>query len=677
MLKSRDNVAKPRQKIPNSILKARRMTPLGLTNEQRNMVMVLLCGAVLVVLNQTLLSPALPSIMQHLQVDATTVQWLTSAYALVEAVVIPLAAWFMGRFSTRVLFIGAMALFGAGSLVAAIAPIFAVLLVGRIMQAMATGVMMVMVMSLILLTFPRESRGKAMGLVSLVIGFAPAIGPTLGGLLVDVVGWRALFCIVVVFSVLIILFAARSLRNREGFPRTSADALSIIFSSIGLAALLYGLSSFASSDHVEVCVALMVIGLIFVGLFVRRQFKIEEPMLRLEVLYSRRYRMAFIVCALFQAILIGLSVIMPLYIQNILGYSATISGLATLPGALLGAVAGLVGGKIFDQHGVRGVALGGVAALFIGCIGLFFYAIDSSMVLVIAANMVTCGSLQILFTPINTWGVNSLNNELVQHATATTNTVNQVGASLGTALIMSFSALGTSMAPAGTDLERTFCGYHWSFAAVLVLGAIALLLVVLFIRNMKSDVVPATKGQTTAKMQSGAKPQSEATAQEQKEGEIDVYQTVGEVMDTNPVVVPFDAPMSTAAKILAAANASGAVIVDDKGTARGFISNSDILRFFGDESRVITGMSGFVVLRELDNDDVRKQIARMKDIQVSDVAMKKVIGVSPDTNLGEACKLLAEKRLKLLPVVEGGKLVGVVHRSSLLRLIADVLEEDE
>ena len=119
------------------------------------------------------------------------------------------------------------------------------------------------------------------------------IGPTLGGLLVDVVGWRALFCIVVAFSVLIILFAARALKNREGFPRTSADAPSIIFSSIGLAALLYGLSSFASSDHVEVCVALMVTGLIFVGLFVWRQFKIDEPMLRLEVLYSRRYRMAF------------------------------------------------------------------------------------------------------------------------------------------------------------------------------------------------------------------------------------------------------------------------------------------------------------------------------------------------------------------------------------------------
>lgn len=156
-----------------------------------------------------------------------------------------------------------------------------------------------------------------------------------------------------------------------------------------------------------------------------------------------------------------------------------------------------------------------------------------------------------------------------------------------------------------------------------------------------------------------------------------MYQTVGDVMDTDPVVVPLDAPMSAAAKILAAADASGAVIIDDKSMARGFVSTSDILSFFADESRLVTGTAGFVVLRELDNEDVRKQVSRMKDIQVVDVATKKVIGVSPDTNLGEACKLLAEKRLKILPVLENGKLLGVVHRSNLVHLIAEVLEEDE
>ena len=142
-------------------------------------------------------------------------------------------------------------------------------------------------------------------------------------------------------------------------------------------------------------------------------------------------------------------------------------------------------------------------------------------------------------------------------------------------------------------------------------------------------------------------------------------------------MVSLDAPMSAAAKTLAMSDSSGAVIVDEQGMARGFISNSDILRFFSDESKLITGMSGFVVFRELDDKDVRKQISRMKDIRVSDVATRKVIGVSPDTTLGEACKMLAEKRLKLLPVLDDGKLVGIVHRSSLLRLIADVLEEDE
>ena len=164
----------------------------GLTKQQTAMVVVLLLGAVLVVLNQTLLSPALPTIMSDMQVDATTVQWLTSGYALVEAIIIPLNAFFMGRFRTRQLFIGGIMVFAAGTIVAALAPIFWVILLGRCMQACATGIIMPMVFTLILLVFPREKRGSAMGIVGLVIAFAPAVGPSLSGVLVDTVGWRAL-----------------------------------------------------------------------------------------------------------------------------------------------------------------------------------------------------------------------------------------------------------------------------------------------------------------------------------------------------------------------------------------------------------------------------------------------------------------------------------------------------
>ena len=169
---------------------------LGITKKQLIMVIVLLSGTFTAVLNATLLTPALPTIMVDMGVASTTVQWLTSGYALVEAIVIPLSAYLMGRFSTRRLFVGGMSLFAAGSLVAAISPNFAVLLAGRMMQAAATGAIMPMVSSVILLVFPRERRGSAMGIIGLIIGFAPTIGPSLSGVLVDLVGWRMIFAII-------------------------------------------------------------------------------------------------------------------------------------------------------------------------------------------------------------------------------------------------------------------------------------------------------------------------------------------------------------------------------------------------------------------------------------------------------------------------------------------------
>ena len=631
------------------------MGSLGLTKEAKRMVAVLLAGAVLVVLNQTLLSPALPSIMAQMGVDATTVQWLTSAYALVEAVVIPLAAWFMGRFSTRKLFLGGMALFGTGSLVAALAPAFGVLLLGRMMQAASTGVLMVMVMSLTLLSFPRESRGQAMGLVGLVVAFAPAVGPSLGGALVDLVGWRALFCVVVVCSALEVALAAKALVNREGFPRTSADAVSIVLSSLGLVSLLYGVSSFASSSSPAACVALMVAGAALLGLFVRRQLRLDEPMLRLEVFKSRRYRVAACTCAVLQAALIGLSVLMPLYIQNVLGHSATVSGLIMLPGAVLGAVGGLVAGRVFDRSGVRGIALVGAAMLVAGCVGMAFYGLESTVAYVIVSNAVTCLAVQLLFTPINTWGVNSLSNDLVQHATSVTNTMNQVGASLGTALIMSFSAVGSALAGQGPEVERIFAGYHMSYIAALALSVVALLMVAAFVRNKKGEASPAA---SRIEVESGR-------------------HLVADVMDADVVTVPEGSTIAYAARTLTESDASGAVVVDDGGAVKGYVSNSDILRTFGDEMQTITGASGFMALRMPDDESVRSRALDIAGTDVGAIATKQVVGIAPDASFEDACRMIAEKRLKELPVLDGGRLVGVVRRRSLMGFIAVMLSDEE
>lgn len=619
------------------------------------MVAALLLGAVLVVLNQTLLSPGLPSIMQEMGVGETTVQWLTSAYSLAEAVVIPTAAWFMGRFSTRRLFVGGMALFAAGSLVAAVAPAFPVLLLGRVMQACATGVLMVAVMALILLAFPRERRGQAMGLVSLVIGFAPAVGPTVGGLLVDAMGWRALFCAVAAAAVAVAAFAHRALADGNGFPRTSMDLASVALSSLGLVALLYGLSSFSSSSHAAVCIALVAAGAVLVGLFVRRQLRLEEPLLRFEVLRSRRYRTSFSTVALIQAILIGLNVLMPLYIQNALGFSATVSGMITLPGAVLGALAGLAAGRLFDRSGIRGVGLAGAAVLLAGSLGMFAYGAHSTALSVVVAHAATSVGLLAVMTPVNTWGMNSLDNDLVQHATAASNTMNQVGGSLGTALIMSFSALGTSAAFQGTEAERAFAGYHLSFAVVLALAAVVVALVVLFVRDRADDRAPDRSAGTTV-------------------DERGVRHTVAEVMDDRPLVIPASAHMGEAARILAESGASGAVVEDADGTVRGFLSNSDVLRFFGDEMQTAVGTSGFVALRSVDSENVRDRAGRLADINVLEMATVPVVSVAPDVSFEEACRILADRRLKELPVVEDGRLVGALHRRSLMQAVASLLD---
>lgn len=631
------------------------MNQLKITKEQRNTVTALLAGAILVVLTQTALSPALPPIMKMLNVDATIVQWLTSAYSLTEAVVIPLAAWFMGKFNSRTLFVGCMALFGIGSIVSAIAPVFAMVLLGRILQAAAAGIMMVMVMALILLAFPHEHRGKAMGVVSLVIGFAPAVGPSIGGIVVDGLGWRALFVIVAVLSAVVIVIGFKNLSNKNKFPQTKFDIISVIFSTVGLVSLLYGLSSFTTSSNVALCICLLIVGIIFVVLFARRQFKIEVPLLKLEALRSRRYRMAIFAVIFLQAILIGLVVLMPIYIQNVLGYSATVSGLVILPGAFLGALAAILAGRIFDRYGIRLLTLTGGILLFISGIGMFFYGINSPIWFVILANALNGICIQLLVTPLITWGINSLSDDLVQHATAVTNTMNQIGASFGTAVIMSFSALGTIASSKSTELERLFDGYHLSYGIVLAFSLIVLLVIIFFVRNLQTEAIPAI-----------------STANGQKRSS---RRYVKDVMDKNVLTLPNDITISEALSQLVKSNQSGAVLVDANGTAEGFISNSDILRFFGDETNVVTGGTGFTALISLNDEGVQTRIARMSKTLAMNIATKKVIAINPNTSFEEACRLIAEKRLKELPVIKNGKVIGIVKRRTLMEFISKSMKE--
>ena len=448
---------------------------------------VLLAGCVLVVLNYTLLAPALPVIMREMSVSETTVQWLTSIYAMVEAVIIPMNAFLLGRFSVRKLFGGAFVLFTAASALAAVAPTFEVLLLARVLQATATGVAMPMVWTLILLMAPRENRGMVMGIVGVVISFAPAIGPPASGALIDLVGWRSLFFIVAGISVVVIVLTFALLRNREGFERTSFDVPSIVLSSFGMLGLLYGLSTITSSDTPWISALLMVAGIVLLGVFVRRQGTLEVPMLRVEALKTRRFRNSIIVCCLLEGALIAIDVLLPLFLQNSLGHTPTMTGLVMAPAALAGAVTGVVAGRIFDKHGVRVIALVGATLLEGAAIALCLCGADTWVVVVAGIYFVETIGWQCVSTPSNTWGINSLPNEIIQHGNAVMSTLMQVGASFGTAAIVSLTAFGPMFATSSDAAAATLAGYHVAFIGTAVLLAVVALVIIVGVRDKESD----------------------------------------------------------------------------------------------------------------------------------------------------------------------------------------------
>lgn len=645
---------------------------MGLTKQQLAMVAMLLSGALLAVLNQTLLSPALPAIMDSLQVNATTVQWLTSGYSLVEAVIIPLSAYLIGRFTTRQLYIGGYVLFTAGSLLAAVAPSFPLLLLGRMLQAACTGMVMPMVFTVILLVFPREKRGGAMGIVGLIMGFAPAIGPSVSGMLVDSVGWRALFFIVTALSVLVLLGAIFILKNYGDFERTSFDKLSVLLSSVGLVCLLYGLSSFTSSDNLAVTGALIVAGIVLSALYVRRQLALETPMLKVSILKAKPYATGVCIVVIIQAALMGTGVITPLYIQGVLGQSATVSGVCMLPGAIIGAVLGLVAGRLFDRFGVRRVVIPGGLVMLCGAVGLTLLGIDSPVVMVAAVYTVLTMGLQFTMTPINTWGLNSLDNSVIQHAQGLSNTLNQVAAAFGTALLVSLSALGPLASPEADALGQTYAGQHISFCTTAGLVMVALVVILVLVRDSKRPA-QTVSAKTAAKKASS--PAAEHKAEKATQPETDAEQAAGEVfvrdaMNLNPVYVSAAATMRDVVLIMAETDTSGVPVVDEDYHVVGFVTDGDMAKYLAKNNTSVFDAS-YSLYSLADGDEVRERLKKLLDLNVESMATKRVIATTPDTPIDEAIQVLSSKRIKKMPVVdEEGKLIGSLSRRNIVHAIA-------
>ncbi|ARK23848.1 MFS transporter [Sporosarcina sp. P37] len=401
------------------------------------LMIVLLSGAFITILNQTLLATALPPIMKDLSIGESTVQWLQSIFMLVNGIMIPVTAFLIGKFTTRRLFLTAMSIFAAGTLVAAVSPNFSMLLAGRVLQGAGAGIMMPLLQTIMFLLFPVEQRGKAMGYYGLVIAFAPAIGPSLSGYLVDQFPWRSVFYVVLPFTLLNIIAAFFLLKNVTKLTDPKMDYLSIVLSTFGFGGLLYGFSIAGNTGwlHANVMISILV-GVISLVWFISRQLKLKEPILEFRVFKYRVFTLATSLGMIVFGSMIATTVILPLFMQTMLGFSAFHSGLMLLPGAIIMGIMNPVTGTLFDKYGAKYLLLTGFSILTVTTFMFSNLTEETSFAYLAVLNAIRMSGIAMVMMPSTTLGLNQLPNHLIPHGTAMNNTFRQISGSVGTAVLV-------------------------------------------------------------------------------------------------------------------------------------------------------------------------------------------------------------------------------------------------
>ena len=462
----------------------------------RLVISLLLVSAFVVILNETIMGVALPRLMDDLGITASAGQWLTTAFMLTMAVVIPITGFLIQRFNTRPVFLAAMTLFSLGTLVSAMAPGFEMLLVGRVIQAGGTAIMMPLLMTTVMTLVPPSSRGKTMGNISIVISVAPAIGPTISGVILSVLDWRWMFWLVLPIALGSLVLGGIRIQNVTTPRRKPIDVLSVILSAFAFGGIVYGLSQFgeaAGGSGIPRWVPLAV-GLVGLACFIARQLvlqRTDSALLDLRTFQSRTFTVSILVLAISMMALFGTIILLPIYLQDVLGLEPAAAGLMLLPGGLAMGLLGPVVGRVFDKHGPRVLVVPG--ALLVASAFWALTLIDAStpIPLVLACHVTLSIGLAGMFTPLFTSALGSVRPQLYSHASAVVGTVQQLAGATGIALFVSVMTLqtGALMAAGTAEVPALAGGIRMAFlcGAVIFLFAVV---AALFVRKPAAPAGP-------------------------------------------------------------------------------------------------------------------------------------------------------------------------------------------
>lgn len=446
---------------------------------------LLLAAAFVAILNETTMGVAIPHLIADLGISYRTAQWLTTAFMLTMAIVIPTTGFLIQRFTTRQVFVAAMVLFSTGTTMAMLAPAWPVLIAARVVQASGTAMMLPLLMTTIMMLVPAHRRGAMMGRVSIVIAFAPAIGPVLSGFVLDVLSWRWIFAIVLPIALTALAVGARLIRNVGKTSDAPLDVPSVILSALGFGGLVFALSQISGAEAggaaADVALARLTLGVsLAVGavalvLFVWRQLRLQRndrALLDLRVFRNTNFALSMAQFAVMSFAFFGAITVVPLYLQEVHGLSALQSGLVVLPGSIAMGIAGPVIGHVYDRWGTRVLLIPG--AILVSVMLWFYTTLDADTavpVIVVAQTLLAVG-LAMSFTPLSTAALASLNRNHYSHGSAVLGTVQQVAGAAGVAVMVTVAAAasggGGTLTSAGTQSAFLFSAIA---ATPLVIGA--------------------------------------------------------------------------------------------------------------------------------------------------------------------------------------------------------------
>lgn len=434
----------------------------------------------------TAMATALPGVVEYFGISTSVGQWITSGYSLAMGMIMPLTAFLITRFPTKRLYLTGIGAFIAGLLVSIFAGDFALMMVGRVLQACGNGVLMTAAQVVIMTIYPIKKRGTMMGTYGLATTAAPVVAPTIAGLMIDAFGWKSIFYVSLVIMILSFIISCIVFDNVLELQDKKFDVVSFVESIVAFGGVTLGIGNLSTFGILSIEAGVpLLLGAVVCVFFVTRQCRLEKPFLDVKILVNRNYAVSVISSMVLYLVMMGSSVMMPLYVQSVMGYSAVVSGLVTLPGSLATALVSPFAGKLYDEIGIKKIFVAGSAALVISNIGMFFLSMETPLWTAAALNVIRNISIGSLMMPLLTWGTSNVHPTKMADASSLLTSLRTIAGSIGSAVFVGIMTMVAASSAETYGDNAMMHGMNMSFFWMAVGAAVLLLIAVFAVREKR------------------------------------------------------------------------------------------------------------------------------------------------------------------------------------------------